>query len=298
MQAVKHIIKRGIALIGQHHPEWVVRVRYLLRFHKRINLRHPANLNEKIQYLSLRTDTSEWSRLADKYAVRDWVRERGLGELLVPLYGVWDTAEAIDFDALPSQFVLKCTHGSGDAIIVRDKAQLDIPATRALLRATLSQTYGLAEGNLHYARIKPRVIAEELIVNDAATAARSLSLIDYKIWCFGGKAHSIWACTNRTRQLVRVMTYDTQWNAHPEYGVDTPHYQRDELLPRPPHLDRMIAAAETLAQGFPVVRVDLYDVADTIYFGEMTFTSLGGLMNYYTPAYLRLTGDLIPLPTH
>lgn len=295
MSSVKNIIKRGVARVGRRHPEWVVRARYLLRFHRRINLTHPTDLNEKIQYLSLRTDTSEWTRLTDKYAVRSFVQERGLGFLLVTLYGVWDSADDIDFDALPSRFVLKCTHGSGDCIIVRDKSQLDIPATRALLRQTLSDTYGLAEGNLHYSRIQPRVIAEELLDNDAATAARSMSLIDYKIWCFNGKAHYIWACSNRTKTSTRVMTYDTSWNAHPEYSIFTPHYQRDELLPCPPHLDDMLAAAETLAQGFPVVRVDLYDAAGSIRFGEMTFTSLGGLMNFYTPEFLARTGSLIEL---
>ena len=296
MSFVKNVIKKWVARVGRRHPEWVVRVRYLLRFHKRINLDHPTDLNEKIQYLSLRTDTSEWSRLADKYAVRDYVTECGLGDTLVPLYGVWDSADDIDFDALPARFVLKCTHGSGDSIIVHDKSQLDIPATRALLSQTLSETYGLSEGNLHYSRIQPRVIAEALIDNDAATAVRSSSLIDYKIWCFDGKAHYIWACSNRTKQSVRVMVYDTSWNAHPEYSVFTSHYQRDELQPCPSHLDEMLAAAETLAKGFPVVRVDLYDVAGTIYFGEMTFTSLGALMNFYTPAFLAKAGSLITLP--
>lgn len=295
MSSVKNIIKRGVASVGRRHPEWVVRARYLLRFHRRINLTHPTDLNEKIQYLSLRTDTSEWTRLTDKYAVRDYVQECGLGSLLVTLYGVWDSADDIDFDALPSRFVLKCTHGSGDCIIVRDKSQLDIPATRALLRQTLSETYGLAEGNLHYSRIKPRVVAEELLDNDAATAARSTSLIDYKIWCFNGKAHYIWACSNRTKTSTCVMTYDTSWNAHPEYSIFTPHYQRDELQLCPPHLTDMLAAAETLAQGFPVVRVDLYDVAGTVRFGEMTFTSLGGLMNFYTPEFLSHAGSLIEL---
>jgi hypothetical protein len=295
MSFVKNIIKKGVACVGRRHPEWVVRTRYLLRFHRRLNLKHPSNLNEKIQFLSLRTDTSEWTRLTDKYAVRDFVRERDLERTLVKLYGVWDDADSIDFDALPSQFVLKCTHGSGDCIIVRDKSLLDILATRASLQQTLSETYGLAEGNLHYSRIQPRVMAEELLCNDEEMAAVSSSLVDYKIWCFNGKAHYIWACSNRTKTSVRVMTYDTSWNAHPEYSIFNVHYQRDKLMPRPHNLTEMLAVAEKLSEGFPVVRVDLYSVEGEICFGEMTFTSLGGLMNYYTPEFLIHAGSLINL---
>ena len=102
-------IKHIVSLIGKHNPELIVRIRYLIRFHKRLNLDNPVNLNEKIQYLSLRTDTSEWTRLSDKYAVRDYVKECGLERILNRLYGVWDNADDIDFDNLPDEFVIKTT---------------------------------------------------------------------------------------------------------------------------------------------------------------------------------------------
>lgn len=294
---MKKLLKRIASSFGRRYPEALVRLRYLLRFHKRIDLKHPKDLNEKIQYLSLRTDTSVWTRLTDKYAVREYIRECGLERILNELYGVWDSAEAIDFDSLPQQFILKATHGSGDGFVVTNKDQLDSRQVRAVFHKTLAETYGLAEGNLHYSRITPRVIAEALLVNDEWSSRYSTSLIDYKFWCFNGKAHYILICTNRTgTNKSELMTYDREWNAHPEYCVFNDHYLQGAPIPPPPNLDEMLQVAETLAAPFPVVRVDLYNLNGRVVFGEMTFTSLGGFMNYYTPAFLQKAGALITLP--
>lgn len=292
---IKDIIKGIASSIGRRNPELIVRIRYRLRFHKRIDLDNPKTLNEKIQYLSLRTDTTEWSRLADKYAVREYIKECGLGDTLNTLYGVWDNANDIDFDSLPDRFILKTTSGSGNCIIVKDKSQMDRDAVRKYMKKMLGIVYGLSEGNPHYSRIKPRVIAEELLLNDPESAKYSTSLIDYKIWCFNGKAYYIWVCTNRTHSGTNVLTYDKDWNAHPEYSNFTKYYSRGSVVPKPQNLDKMLAMAEKLAAPFPVVRVDLYNIAGRIYFGEMTFTAVGALMNCYSDEFLLHTGQLIEL---
>lgn len=297
MFSIKKELKKIAGRLGRKKPELVVRIRYWLRFRKRLNLRNPRNLNEKIQYLSLRTNTEEWSRLTDKYAVREYVAECGLEHILNRLYGVWNSAEEIDFESLPQQFVLKATHGSGDSIIVSDKSTTNLDEVRRSMRQTLSETYGLDEGDIHYSRITPRVVAEQLLQNDEESAKYSSSLIDYKIWCFNGKAYYIWACIGRTKESVRVMTYDTEWNAHPEYSVATHHYKISDYIPKPDNLKEMLEVAEKLSAPFPVVRVDLYSVGGAIYFGEMTFTSIGGLMNVYSPEFLDKTGQLITLPS-
>ena len=294
---MKKQLKHLASCLGRRHPELLVRLRYFLRFRRRIHLNPPQDLNEKIQYLSLRTDTTAWTRLSDKYAVRDYVNECGLAHILNTLYGVWDTADAIDFDALPQRFILKATHGSGDGYMVTDKSRLDERQVRNVFRQTLAETYGLAEGNLHYSRIQPRIIAEALLENDEWSSRYSTSLIDYKFWCFNGKAHYILICTNRTgSNKSQLMTYDTAWHPHPEYGIYNDHYLQGDPIPPPPNLDGMIEVAERLAKPFPVVRVDLYNLGGRILFGEMTFTSLGGFMNYYTPAFLQKAGSLITLP--
>lgn len=295
MGSFKESVRAVASAIGKRNPELVVRIRYFLRFHRRINLNNPKTLNEKIQYLSLRTDTSEWTRLSDKFLVREYVKECGLENILVHQYGVWDSADEIDFSMLPDRFVIKTTHRSGDAIFVKDKSQTDMAFLKEQIGLALKRTYGLSEGNLHYSRIHPRVIAEELLENDAVSASYSSSVIDYKIWCFNGKAYYIWVCTDRSHEGAKVLLYDTDWNVHPEYSVFTRHYMRGIVIPKPVGIDRMLEIAEKLAKPFPVVRVDLYNVAGKVYFSEMTFTSLGGYMDFYNDDFLRMTGSMINL---
>jgi hypothetical protein len=281
--------------LGVNHPVILAKIRYFARFKKRLNLSNPRTLNEKILYLSLKTDTTLWTRCADKYAVRGFVEERGLRDILIPLLGVWDKASDIDFDTLPNEFVLKTNHGSGDILVVTDKSKIDIPQIVKTFDNELSKPYGALESGLHYLRIEPRLIAEELIRNDRGISETSSSLIDYKIWCFNGKCYYIWACANRDKHSTEVMTYDREWNAHPEYSIFNDGYRQGKLLPKPKNFERMVEIAETLSKPFPCVRVDLYNVNGKIYFSELTFTSLGGLMNFYTEEFQLLAGSQIDL---
>lgn len=281
--------------LGEYHPITLAKIRYFARFKKCLNLKNPQTLNEKILYLCLNTDTTLWTRCADKYAVRDFVEEKGLKDILIPLIGVWNKAADIDFDELPKEFVLKATHGSGDILVVTDKSKLNISETVKMFEKYLSKHYGALESGHHYMRIVPRMIAEKLIQNDEKTQKVSFSLIDYKIWCFNGKCHYIWACANRNEHTTEVMTYDREWNAHPEYSIFDDGYQHGEVLPKPENLERMIEVAEKLSEDFPCVRVDLYNVNGKIYFGELTFTSYGGLQDFYTDDFQLLAGSQIDL---
>lgn len=281
--------------LGIHHPILLARIRYYARFKKPLHLKNPQTLNEKILFLSLKTDTTLWTRCADKYEVRDYVKECGLEDILIPLVGVWEHATDIDFDKLPDEFVLKATHGSGDIKVVTDKTKLNIPKIVAEFEEDLKHQYGALESGHHYMRIHPRMIAEELIHNDPETAKISSSIIDYKIWCFNGKVHWLWACANRDEHTTEVMTYDTDWNAHPEYSIFENDYRHGEILPKPKNLERMIEVAEILAKPFPCVRVDLYNIDGKIYFGELTFTSYGGLQDFYTDEFQLLAGSQIDL---
>ena len=170
--------------LGKIFPELLVRIRYLVRFRKFLNLNDPKTLNEKILYLSLKTDTSEWTRLADKYHVREYVKECGLDDILVKCYGFWKKAADIDFSKLPNSFVLKTVQGSGDIILVKDKHKLNINETQKNIDIAVNTRYGDLEGGKHYMRIKPAIIAEELLFNDKISQIYSTSIIDYKIWCF------------------------------------------------------------------------------------------------------------------
>lgn len=280
---------------GKHYPKLWISFRYFLRFRKRINWRNPRTLNEKILYLSMMTDTTQWSALSDKYKVRKYIEKCGYGESLVTLYGKWDEATMIDFDALPSSCVLKTNHGCGEIVMVRDKNELNREEVISYFQKAISQPYGEIEGGKHYWRIKPCIVAEELLINDKISKQYSDSIIDYKFWCFDGIVHYVLVCSNRTKHSLDIMLYDKTWKAHPEYCVFTNHYKEAGQIPKPDNFVQMIHMAETLAKPFPCVRVDLYNIGGKIYFGEMTFTSLGGLMNYFTKEFLERAGGLIDL---
>ena len=295
---MKKLIIPIVELLANWHiltPIRVAKLRYMYIMHKWPHFEHPKDLNEKINYLKFYGDTSKWPMLTDKYAVRKNIESIGLGDTLVKLYGKWDSVEDIDWDSLPDKFVMKCNNGSGDVLICKDKAKLDIEATKRYFDKMLHREFGVVSGEPHYALIKPCIIAEELL--DASTQpCGSSSLVDYKIWCFNGNPHSVWCCYNRKQYHANVGVYDLNWQYHPEASVFTKHYiMGRQQLPKPTCLDRMIEVAKKLSCGFPVLRVDLYEVNGHVYFGELTFTSQSGCMDYFSKKFLNETGALIKL---
>ena len=274
--------------MGNHFPATLVKIRYRYVFKKPLDLKNPKDLNEKILWAKLYSDTTEWTRLADKYEVRNYVESLGLGDTLVKLYAVWFNKEEVDFDSLPDTFIIKANNGDGKGTneIVR-KSELTEEKRLELLNVIDKwlnrKDIGALHAEPHYKNIRPCVIAEEVLPCDPGTT----SLTDYKIWCFNGKAYYIWICNDRSKDgnSARVMTYDLDWNAHPEFSVFNSDYLRGEIVPKPNNLNEMISVAEKLSQGFPELRVDLYNVQGKVYFGELTFTSQGGFMDFYTPAF-------------
>lgn len=296
-KAVMPILKL-VNWLNPRCPKTMVQIRHLLRMKRFANLKNPHDLNEKILWLALNTDTSQWSRLADKYEVRQYVRECGLDEILIPQFGLWNNMDEIDFDKLPDSFILKPTHGSGDVVVVRDKSKVDIEGIKRTIQEDLDTHLITSSAELHYSRISHRVVAEQLLQNDPVSEKYSSTLIDYKIWCFNGKVHYIWVCMNRfvkNKDGAEVMTYDREWNDHPEYCRVTPDFTLADPMPKPAGFDHMLEVAEKLAEPFPVVRVDLYNLNGKVYFGEMTFTSYGGIMDFYSDLFLKKAGSEIDL---
>ena len=258
---------------------------------RELDFKHPRDINEKINWLKFNSDTSLWSKLADKYLVRDFIKERGLENILVPLYHKWDSADDINFKDLPQKFILKTNHGSGEIYKVVDKEKEDIDLIKVLYKKYLKEKFGKVQGEPHYLKIKPCVIAEELLNVEHNF---STSIIDYKIWCFDGKPYYIWCCYSRTKDSVYVELRDLEWNWHPEKSVFTDHYRDGGgRIPKPKCLNKMLEVASILSKGFPQVRVDLYVINDKIYFGEMTFSSNGGYMDFYTNEFLMELGDKV-----
>lgn len=274
-----------------HFPFLWSKYLYKTTLGKVANFNKPNDLNEKILWLMFFTDTTLWTLLADKYAVRQYVRDRIGEKYLIPLLGKWDCAEDIDFELLPEKFVIKPNNGSYDTIICRNKRDADIDEIRKKMAYSLSHKFGYENAEPHYLNILPCIVAEEFLETDEIGGLK-----DYKIWCFNGKPHCVFLCANRDNEHHRAdfVYYDLNWQSHIEYLNDK--YASSFESPRPENLDELLLVAAKLSQGLPQVRVDLYEVKGKIYFGEMTMSSNFGMMPYFTSDALVEMGKLVELP--
>lgn len=260
---------------------------YYEYFGKALNLEHPVTYNEKMQWIKLFDNSELKTRLADKYAVREWVEEKIGEEYLIPLLGAWDRFEDIDFGELPQSFVLKANHGCGYNYIVPNKEEMDYEEAEKKFEGWMAENFAFNSLELQYMDIPHKIIAEEYVENGGQ------ELNDYKIFCFNGKAKYIMFLTDRQTHL-KMAFYDVDWNLLP-FTYSYPQYTKK--VPRPKKLDEMIRIAEKLAEGFNQVRVDLYYlIDDTIKFGEMTMTSASGRCRWNPPEYDEILGELVELP--
>ena len=271
-------------------PKGVTVLWYLSRIGSFPHLRHPRDFNEQLLSLNLHAYEDEKERAirircADKYEVRSYVEERGLGSILNECYGVYESAEDIDFDKLPMQFVLKLTHGCGQNYICKDKTRLDYAALRSILKGWIADSshFGLRTAEWHYSAIRPRIIAEKYL----SSLGERVSLIDYKFHCLHGKVAGVLVCYDRDQESHHASLdyYTPDW-VMTEGIIPRAHVHR-RPIPRPASLDRMLRIAEDLSRGIDYVRVDLFEIDDEPVFSEMTFTPAGNIMTNYRPWLLK-----------
>jgi hypothetical protein len=267
---------------------------YYTFFKKYIDWENPIDLIEKISWLQFNTDTSLWTKCADKYLVRNYIKELGYKDHLPKLYGKWDNVEEIDFSKLPEKFVLKANNGCGTVLIVKNKEEINIKKTRRKLKRWLSLPFGYSGAQLHYLKIKPCIIAEELLENNKEDIVISPnSLIDYKIWCFSGVPEAILVTYDRTNNGLFLTLYDTDWREHPEYILPSSHYRYKEIdIPKPKCLNEMFEISAKLSKQFNQVRIDFYVINNKPYVGEMTFSTGFG---YFTKDYYNYLGSKIDI---
>ena len=265
--------------------EAYLKLKYRLRMGKKLDLNHPKTFNEKLQWLKLHNRKPVYTTMVDKAAVKDYVAAIIGEEHIIPTLGVWDSFEDIDFDALPDQFVLKCTHDSGGLVICRDKASLDREAARTKIEKSLKTNFYLHGREWPYKNVKPRILAEAYLQEESG------DLRDYKFFCFNGEPKCALVCAGRySGDGVRMSFYDPQWEPmsfHWRYPpIDTP-------VERPRNLEQMLSFARVLSADIPYVRVDFYEVAGQVYFGELTFFPASGLAKFDSD---EIMGSWIHLP--
>lgn len=275
-------------ILSQVSPVLCSRFAYFCARKKCLHLKTPRDLNEKFMWLKLNIYNSHplVKQCADKYAMREYVKEQGCEELLNTLCGVWDDADEIDFDLLPERFVLKCNHGSGYNIICKDKASFDAEAARRQLKLWMKEDFWKRSAELNYRGIEKKIICETYIEGEDSNLPG-----DYKVMCFYGEPQYILYCDGRGEK-TRYLNYDTEWKLLPINLSENP-----ADIPKPAALEQMLEYSRKLSRCFPAVRMDFYDDHGMPILGEMTFTPAGCVGIAMTKEGLERYGAALDLNT-
>ena len=260
-----------------------LKLMYRLRIGKKLNLDNPKTFNEKLQWLKLYDRKPEYTNLVDKYEVKKIVADKIGEEYIIPTLGVWDKFDDIDFDKLPNQFVLKCTHDSGGLVICKDKSQFNVKSAKKRINKCLKRDYFKHGREWPYKNVKPRIIAEEYIGTD---------LVDYKFLCNNGKVKNMFTCSGRGEGRLFVDFFDLNWN-HLDFER---HYPNSEIeLKKPKKFEKMIELSEILSKELLFVRIDFYNIDGKIYFGEITFYPGSGFEEFTPDEWDLKLGEFLEL---
>ena len=259
---------------------------------KKLNLESPKLFNEKLQWLKLYYRNDLLTTMVDKNEVRHYISEKIGEQYLVPILGVWQNAEKIDFEKMPDKFVLKCNHNSGLGMCVcTDKSKLDIEHTKKQLEKGLAENHYLGQREWPYKNVKPLIIAEKFM-----ESSDGMGLFDYKFYCFNGVPKFLYLgfadiVDNVKHDKMTFLTLD--WNKAPFYRMD--HEELTNLPPKPKCFDEMISVAKKLSEQLPFVRVDLYSINNKVYFSELTLTPGAGLGVFYPEEWEAKIGEWLHL---
>ncbi|MBR4006592.1 ATP-grasp fold amidoligase family protein [Fibrobacter sp.] len=253
-----------------------------------LNLQNPQTFNAKLQWLKLHDRQPQYSQLVDKYSAKKWAADKIGPQYIIPTLGVWSHFEEIDFDKLPNQFVLKCTHDSGSYVICKDKASFDVLTAKNKLSKALKTNFYYSNGEWPYKNVSPRIIAEQYMED------RNGAFVDYKFSCFNGVVDCVMVCLDRHLNDVKFYFFDRDWNLK-RLNVRGKNAPEGFSIPKPSCMDEMFEIAAKLSKDIPFVRVDLFECDGKIYFGEMTFYPDSGFDANLLPETDEYFGQLIDL---
>ena len=266
--------------------ELYIKIFYYLHIKKWPDLKTPHTFSEKLNWLKLHDRNPLYTKLTDKYAVKDYVSKKIGVDKVVPLLGVWNSFDEIDFDHLPERFVLKCTHDSGGFMICKDKSTFSKVKARSFFNRELRKNYYWNKREWPYKDIQPRIIAEKFMEDGNGDA-----LTDYKFFCFNGEPKMMYISKDVSTD-PRTDFFDMDWNYLP-FKFKDPHA---EVRPsKPDKFEEMKEIARTLSKGIPHVRVDMYLINNHIFFGEMTFFHLSGFFSVTPDEWDDIIGGWLDL---
>jgi|SRR5699024_7421266 len=271
--------------------KWMIAIQYKMKTGRKLNLKNPRRYNEKIQWYKLNYRDPLMTECTDKFKVREYVKNKGLGEILIPLYGSYDKAEEINFEKLPNKFVIKTNNGGGSStnIICKNKEKLNLNKARKTINSWLTKRTVKAGREWSYYNIEPKIICEKLLESNSENG-----LIDYKFYCFDGEPY-----------YLKVVT-DATSNKGPKNGIYNMSFEQlqycrtevdriTEKIDKPRNFDLMCEIARELSEDFPHVRVDLYNLNGKIYFGELTFYDTSGYQIFEPDEFDFMLGDLFKI---
>lgn len=288
----RFLINATLGFYNKLDDETFLKKRYMATFGKPLNLENPTGFNEKIQWLKLYARNPQYTILVDKYKVREYITQKLGEEYLIPLLGVWDKPEDINFESLPNSFVLKCNHNSGLGMcICKDKNTLDINDVIKKLHQGLQEDYYIRHREWPYKNVPRKIIAEQFMVEDG-----DKELMDYKVHCFNGEPKFILVCSDRfSSSGLKEDFYDTEWNL---LDIRRPkHPNSVEGIKKPELLDELLRLAKILSKNLPFSRIDFYIINSKIYFGEITFFPASGFEAFEPVEADEWIGQLLDLKT-
>lgn len=270
-----------------------IKLRYRFQMGKRLNLKNPKTFQEKIQWLKLHDRNPLYTTLVDKVQVKEYVSEKVGSQYVIPLLGVWDRPEDIEWEKLPDRFVLKTNHSGGNlgVVICRDNASFNRQTAIDKLNASLRHDVYKDLREWPYKNVVKKVFAEEFI--EVRPDVKDLP--DYKWYCFNGEPKYCQVIQDRNTHET-IDFFDADWN-HQEFVGLNPSVEQASMLPnRPQNLDTHLRIARNLSEGIPFSRIDLYDIGGKTLFGEVTFFPASGIGRFSPEKYNEMLGEMITLP--
>ena len=253
--------------------------------------KNPKTFNQKLQWLKVYNKNPMYTTMVDKYEAKKYVANIIGEEHIIPTLGVWNSFDEIDFNSLPNQFVLKCTHDSGGVLIVKDNTKFDKEAARKMFRIALNRNNCSVNREWPYKNVKPRIIAENLITE----ISNPDGLVEYKIFCFDGEPKMVLVCKGQAHGAGRTNDYCDLNLQRFSFTSLNPNSKGDITIPD--ELPQLLEVAKKLSVGIPQVRVDTYLADGKIYFGELTFFHNSGMATFNPLEWDETLGEWITLPT-
>ncbi len=263
---------------------------YYHHFHKFPDWNNPQTFNEKLQWLKLYDRRPEYTIMVDKVKAKKYVARKIGTQHIIPTLKVYRSADEINLDELPEQFVLKCNHDSHSVYICKDKSKFDFEKAKEGLTRGMQRS-GFTYGREYpYKDVPPRILAEKYMDDNGHVP------IDYKVYCFNGVPYKVMLCLDRDKQsATKFYSFDKNWHLlrHNRLGKAAP---RGFTLPKPANFEKMFEYAALFSKGIPFLRVDFYEVGGQLYFGELTFYPDSGFDSAILPEIDKLYGSMIQLP--